>query len=122
MVIGGADAFGGQFLKHLIDLGYSKGKIYCSDKKKEKLGYQETEYTQQKDVLELERQVRAGLKVPFKPAILEMFAYQWSDVKGKSKAEPAKGAHNDIVMAMVKANFGFNYYKPVAPVSIRRFY
>ena len=122
MVIGGADAFGGSFLKYLIDMGYSKEKIYCSDKKKEKLGYQETEHTQQVDVLELERVIRAGIRVPFKPAILEMFAYQWADEKGKSKAEPARGAHNDIVMAMVKSNFGFNFYKPMEPVKVRRFY
>jgi len=112
-VIGGADAFGNTFLNYLVNLGYSKDRIYSSDKKKEKLGYQETEYTQQKDVLELERTIRAGLKVPFKPAVLEMFAYQWADEKGKSKAEPAKGAHNDIIMAMVKSNFGFNYVSPM---------
>ena len=110
LVIGGDDAFGGTYLKYLVDLGYPRAKIYCSDKKKEKLGYRENENTQQTDILALEVSIRGGLKVRYKPAILEMFAYQWGETKGVSKAEPAKGAHNDLIMAAAKANWGFKKF------------
>ena len=112
LVIGGADAFGVTFLKYLVDLTYPKEKIYCSDKKKEKLGYQETAYTQQKDILDLEMALRKGLKIRFKPALLELSAYQWKDTKGNDKAEPAEGAHNDLVMAACKVNYGFTKLRP----------
>lgn len=112
MVIGGADAFGTTYLKYLMDLGYSKSKIYYSDKKKEKPGYQETGNTQQRDVLALEASIRAGLKIRYKPAILELFSYQWKDTRGISRAEPAAGAHNDLIMAAAKANFGFKEFGP----------
>jgi len=106
MVIGGADAYGGIYLKNLVDLGYSRSRIYCSDKKGEKLGYQESGNTQERDIMALEAAIRAGLTIRYKPAILELFAYQLSEGKGKSKIEPAKGAHNDLVMAAAKANWG----------------
>lgn len=112
MLIGGADAYGTTYLQYLIDLGYPKSKIYYSDKKKEKPGYQETGNTQQKDIIALETAVRGGLKIRFKPAILELFAYQYKDIKGVSRAEPAAGAHNDLIMAAAKANFGFKEFSP----------
>jgi len=123
MVIGGADALGSRYLKDMVALGYPVGKIYCSDKKKEKLGYQETEYTQQADVLELDKALRGGLRIRYKPAILELMAYQWKEVKGKSqgKADVAAGSLKDIVMAMVKANFGFSKYRSAGAVTVSHF-
>lgn len=121
MVIGGADAYGTTYLQYLIDLGYPKSKIYYSDKKKEKPGYQETGNTQQKDIIALETAIRGGLKIRFKPAILEMFAYQYKDIKGVSRAEPAAGAHNDLIMAMAKANFGFKefgFFGEIKPMTL----
>ncbi|MCJ7458359.1 MAG: terminase family protein, partial [candidate division Zixibacteria bacterium] len=44
-VIGGADAFGTRFLEDLVVHGYDRGKIYSSDKKREKLGYIESAKT-----------------------------------------------------------------------------
>ena len=110
MVIGGADAFGNSFLKYLVDLGYPRGRIYCSDKKKEKLGYQETAFTQERDLLALEKAIRTGaLRIAYKPAILELLSYQYKEKK--DRAEPEGGAHNDLVMAAVKANFGFSLHR-----------
>lgn len=106
-VIGGADAFGSRFLEDLVVLGYDRGKIYCSDEKREKLGYQETGKTRDKDIVEIERALRNGLKIHYKPAIKEFFAFQW---KG-SRAEAAEGSHDDLVMAACRANYGFTEYK-----------
>ena len=106
MVIGGADALGNTFLKYLVDMGYPRGRIYCSDKKKEKLGYQETAFTQERDLLALEKTLRTGyLQIAYKPAILELLSYQYKEKK--DRAEPAEGAHNDLVSAMMKCNWGF---------------
>jgi hypothetical protein len=108
-VIGGADAFGTRFLEDLVVLGYDRGKIYCSDKKREKLGYIESGKTREKDILELERAIRGGLKISYEPAIKELFAFQYNDKT--SRAEAAEGSHDDLVMAACKANFGFTEYK-----------
>ena len=117
MVIGGADAFGGMFLKYLIDIGYPRGRIYCSDKKKEKLGYQETGSTQERDLLALEKTIRTGiLRIAYKPAIQELLSYQYKEKKGR--AEPAEGRHNDLVMAAMKANFGFTLHRGGDKVTI----
>ena len=108
MIVCGArgDAYGTSFLKYLIDLQYPRSRIYSTDPKKEKLGYQETEFTQERDILALEKTIRTGqLRIPYKPAIVELLSYQFKEKKGRMA--PAEGAHNDIVMAAAKANFGF---------------
>ena len=123
-VIGGADALGAAYLKALIGLGYPALKIYCTDKKREKLGYQETEATQQADVYALEGVIRNGvLTVHWLPAIQEMLVYQYKERKdGRTQIGPAEGALHDIVMAMVKANFGFTQFKSQGPVLVTRFF
>jgi len=123
-VIGGADALGASYLKDLIGLGYPSHKIYCTDKKREKLGYQETEETQQKDVYALEGVIRSGtLKIHWKPAILELLVYQYKEKRdGRTQIGPAEGALHDIVMAMVKANFGFTKWKPQGAITVSHFY
>lgn len=121
-VIGGADAFGTTYLQYLVDLGYPKSKIYCSDKKGEKLGYQEIEKTQQRDILLLESAIRSGLRIRYKPAIQELFAIQWKDVKGISRAESAKGEHDDLISAMSKANFGFSQFRRGVDITPIRIY
>jgi len=111
-VIGGADPFGIMFFNVLLSFGYDRGKIYCSDKKREKLGYIESGNTREKDLLELEKAIRDGLKIHYRPAIKELFAFQWKEGKsGKARAEVAEGSHDDLVMAACKANFGFTQYK-----------
>ena len=110
-VVGGADAFGTRFLEDLVVHGYDRGRIYSSDKKREKLGYIESGKTREKDLLELERAIRSGLKIHYKPAIEELFAFQWKETKSGSRAEAAEGSHDDLVMAACKANFGFTHYK-----------
>lgn len=110
-VIGGADAFGTRFLEDLVIHGYDRQRIYCSDKKREKLGYQETAKTREKDLLELERAIRNGLKIHYHPALEELFAFQWKETKSGSRAEAAEGSHDDLVSAACKANYGFLEYK-----------
>lgn len=110
-VIGGADAFGSRFLEDLVVHGYDRSKIYCSNKKRDKLGYTETAQSKEKDLLELERAIRSGLKIHYKPAIQELFAFQWKESKSGSRAEVAGGSHDDLVIAASKANFGFKQYK-----------
>jgi hypothetical protein len=107
-VIGGADAFGVTFLGDLVALGYDRGKIYCSDKKREKLGYIESAKTRDKDLIEMEKTIRSGLKIHYIPAIKEFFAFQIGE---KGRMEAAEGSHDDLVMAACKANFGFTQYK-----------
>jgi len=106
MLICGArgDAYGASFLKDLIALEYPRSRIYCSDPKKEKLGYMER--NQEEDILALEKTIRTGhLQIPYKPAIVELMNYQFKEKK--DRIEPVEGGHNDVVMAMAKANFGF---------------
>jgi hypothetical protein len=107
-VIGGADAFGTTYLGDLVALGYDKGKIYCSDKKREKLGYIESGRTRDKDLIEMEKAIRSGVKIHYIPAIKEFFAFQIGE---NGRMEAAEGSHDDLVMAACKANFGFTQYK-----------
>ena len=107
-VIGGADAFGTRYLEDLVVHGYDRGKIYSSDKKREKLGYIESGKTRDKDLVEMERAIRSGLKIHYIPAIKEFFAFQYAE---NGRMEAAKGSHDDLVMAACKANFGFTQYK-----------
>jgi hypothetical protein len=107
-VIGGADAFGTRFLEDLVVHGYDRGKIYCSDKKREKLGYIESGKTRDKDLVEMERSIRGNMQIHYIPAIKEFFAFQFAD---NGRMEAAAGSHDDLVMAACKANFGFTQYK-----------
>ena len=120
MIVCGArgDAYGGSFLKYLVDLQFPRSRIYCSDPKKEKLGYQETDPIQERDIFALEKTIRTGqLRIPYKPAILELMSYQFKEKK--DRISPVEGAHNDIVMAMAKANFAWSLARkaPVITVS-----
>jgi len=110
-VICGADPYGVRFLDDLIALGYDRGKIYCSDEKREKLGYKESTKTRDKDLIELDRAIRNGLKIHYLPAIKELFAFQLKESKQGTRIEAAEGSHDDLVMAACKANFGFTQYK-----------
>lgn len=107
-VIGGADAFGTRFLEDLVVHGYSRDKIYCSDQKREKLGYIESGKTRDKDLVEMERSIRGNLQIHYIPAIKEFFAFQISE---NGRMESAAGAHDDLVMAACRADFGFKNYK-----------
>jgi hypothetical protein len=107
-VIGGADAFGTRFLEDLVVQGYDRGKIYCTDKKREKLGYIESVKTRDKDLIEMERAIRGNLQIHYIPAIKEFYAFQYAE---NGRMEAAQGSHDDLVMAACKANFGFTNYK-----------
>ena len=107
-VICGADAWGQMFISPLLALGYDRGKIYSSEAKREKLGYKETGSTRDRDLATMEKALRDGLKIHYKPAIEEFFAFQYTD---KGRMEVAEGSHDDCVMAACKANFGFNEFK-----------
>jgi len=110
-VIGGATPFEKEFYDNLISLGYSREKIYSSDKKREKLGYQEgggrgdrrTEL-----LVRMEKAIRGNMQIHYIPAIKEFFAFQYAD---NGRMQVAEGAHDDLVMAACKANFGFLEYK-----------
>ena len=108
-IICGADPWGLMFLEALLGLGYDRGRIYCSDKKREKLGYVESRKTRDFDLVSMEKSIREGRKIHYIPAIQELFAFQYDD-SGKMNA--AEGSHDDLVMAACKANFGFTEYKP----------
>jgi len=110
-VICGADPYGVRFLDDLIGLGYDRGKIYCSDEKREKLGYKESGKTRDKDLIALDRAIREGLRISYIPALEELFAFQLKESKQGTRIEAAEGSHDDLVMAACKANFGFTQYK-----------
>ena len=107
-VICGADAWGQMFIDTLLSLGYDRGKIYSSDKKREKLGYIESAKTREKDLVSMEKSLREGVKIHYKPAIEEFFAFQHTD---KGRMEVAEGSHDDLVVACCKANFGFSEFR-----------
>jgi hypothetical protein len=107
-VIGGADAFGTRFLEDLVVHGYDRGKIYCSDPKREKLGFIESGKTRDKDLVEMERSIRGNMQIHYIPAIKEFFAFQFAE---NGRMEAATGSHDDLVMAACRANFGFTQYK-----------
>jgi len=107
-VIGGADAFGTRCLEDLVVHGYDRGKIYCSDTKREKLGYIESGKTRDKDLVEMERSIRGNMQIHYIPAIKEFFAFQYAE---NGRMEVAAGSHDDLVSAACKANFGFVNYK-----------
>lgn len=111
-VICGADAWGQMFLQPLVSLGYDKGKIYCSDKKREKLGYIESGgkggNTRDLDLAQMTGTIRENMQIHYVPAIKEFFAFQIND---NGRMEAAEGSHDDLVMAACRANFGFKEYK-----------
>jgi len=95
----------------LVVQGYPKDKIYCSDKKREKLGYIESGKTRDKDLVEMERTIRSDYQIDFIPAIEEFFAFQHND---NGRMEAAEGSHDDCVSAACKCNFGYLNYKPAS--------
>jgi len=120
-VVGGADAYCKRFLESLIVLGYSVDKIHWSDREKGKIGLVETDKSQEEALLELEQAIRAGLRIRYKPAVLELFSYQLKS-KGAKRIAPAEGAHNDLVMAAAKATFGFKHYQSTEAIGVEVFY
>jgi len=107
-VICGADAWGQMFLGELVALNYDRGKIYCSDDKREKLGYAESTKSRPYDLVQMEKSIRGNMQIHYIPAIKEFFAFQIGD---NGRMEAAEGSHDDLVMAACKANFGFTQYK-----------
>jgi len=107
-VICGADAWGQMFLDELVPLGYDRGKIYCSDKKREKLGYIESGKTRDLDLAKMAKAIMGNMQIHYIPAINEFFAFQIGE---NGRMEAAEGSHDDLVMAACKANFGFMNYK-----------
>jgi len=110
-IIGGATPFEKEFYDYLIALGYDRGKIFSSDKKREKLGYQESGYKGDKRaelLVWMEASIRGNMQIHYIPAIKEFFAFQYAE---NGRMEVASGSHDDLVMAACKANFGFKEYK-----------
>jgi len=107
-VICGADAWGQMFLSELVAQNYDRGKIYCSDKKREKLGYIESTKTKDLDLVHMTKAIMGNMQIHYIPAIEEFFAFQIGD---NGRMEAAEGSHDDLVMAACKANFGFKEYK-----------
>ena len=112
-IVGGITPYEQAFYAALVSLGYDKSKIYCSDKKREKLGFVESGDTKDRELIDLEMAIRGGLKIHYIPTIKELFAFQVKESKsgGKSRLEVAEGSHDDLVRAACKANFGFKEYK-----------
>jgi len=110
-VIGGATPFEKEFYDNLIASGYDRGKIYSSDPKREKLGYQESGGKGDKRaelLVWIEKELRGNMQIHYIPAIKEFFAFQIGE---NGRMEVASGAHDDLVTAACKANFGFKNYK-----------
>ena len=110
-IIGGATPYEQEFYSNLLALGYDRGKIYSSDKKREKLGYQESGGKGDKRaqlLLWIEPTIRGNYQIHYIPAIKEFFAFQLGE---NSRMEAAEGSHDDLVTAACKANFGFREYK-----------
>ncbi len=112
----GADAWGGMVLESLSALGY-KDRIYCSDKTRNKLGYTESEANKQQRLLTFSLAVRDGLKVPFKPAVEEMFAFNLKDGKYISKAP-----YDDCVIAGSMATIAHKILPSSSKIVVRNFY
>ena len=107
-IICGADAWGQMFLDDIVPLGYDRGKIYSSEKKREKLGYQESGKTRDLDLAKMAKAIMGNMQIHYIPAIKEFFAFQIGE---NGRMEVAAGSHDDLVMAACKANFGFREYK-----------
>jgi hypothetical protein len=101
MVVGGNDPSSSEFLRSLLNLGYPSGKVYWSNKVKGQIGFVETSKTRQEHLSALEKTIREGYVIPFKPAALEFLNFQWS----KGEIVRPEGAHDDCVLAAAKANF-----------------
>ncbi len=111
--VGGADPLCRNFLRSLLDCGYPANKVYFSDDKKTKLGYSENESTRAEHLIALEKALREGLIIRYKPAVLEFFNFQW--VQGKVLRP--EGVRDDCVSAAAKANFGRKFAKQYVTVS-----
>ena len=107
-VIGGATPYEKEFYDNILALSYDRSKIYSSDKKREKLGLQESGDSRANLLVQMEKSIRGNLQIHYTPAIKEFFAFQYAD---NGKMEVAAGAHDDLVMAACKANFGFREFK-----------
>jgi len=110
-IVGGATPYEKEFYSCLLALGYDRGKIYSSDKKREKLGYQESGGRGDKRaelLVQMEKTIRGNYQIHYIPAIKEFSAFQIAD---NGRLEAAEGSHDDLVMAACKANFGFVNYK-----------
>ena len=110
-VIGGATPYEKEFYDNLLASGYDRAKIYSSEKKREKLGYQEggARGDRRAELLvKMEKSIRENLQIHYIPAIKEFFAFQIGE---NGRMEAAEGSHDDLVMAACKANFGFMNYK-----------
>lgn len=93
----GADAWGQQVLKNMLDAGYQN--IYNTKIETGKLGYIENEANKQTTLQEFAYAVRDGLICEYEPAIQEMFG--WNIDKGKYISVLP---HDDLVIAGAKAN------------------
>ena len=110
-IVGGATPYEKEFYDNLLASGYNRDKIYSSDKKREKLGYQESGAKGDRRaelLVQMAKEVRGNLQIHYPPALKEFFAFQVGD---NGRIEVAEGAHDDLVMAACKANFGFKNYQ-----------
>lgn len=115
----GADAYGTNFLTELLNLGYPRARIYFQDKKRAKPGYVETEFKRQMDLTELEKALRTGLIVRYRPAVMQLFNFM---AMPSGRFEAAKGTHDDIVLAAAKANVAFKQAVTEKPTIRVRYY
>jgi len=99
----GADAFSGQFLNYLVGLGYHKEKIYCTDKKREKLGYLETKDNKKQNAVDLESFLKNTV-IRYEPAVRELMNFNWTDA---GTPEVGQGTHDDLISAIEKAMIAY---------------
>ena len=71
LLVMGADPWSQMILDNLVALGY-RDKIYCSDKKRIKLGLTEDEANKQQKLMQFALEVRNGLRIRDKQTIDEM--------------------------------------------------
>jgi hypothetical protein len=114
-LVGGADALGTQFLGYLVGLGYNKDKIFCTDKKKEKLGYNETKDNKKQNAIDLETFLKNTV-IRYEPAVRELMNFHWTDT---GSPEVGEGMHDDLISAMEKAMIASKHVEKVRMNKIR---
>jgi len=101
LLAGEANAVGLTYLLKLQEYNYRS--IFFRDKERTKIGWYTDENTRERMLYDLAEALQKGqLIIRYKPAILEMFDFQWVEVRGKNRIKSV-GKHDDLVMALAIA-------------------
>ena len=106
LVLCGNDAFGLNFLDNLLKLSYVN--IYYEDRVRGKPGYSDIKTNRDKNFLELDKALRAGLIIRDKEALVDFVNFQITE---GGRFEAARNANDDCVCAAAKATAGWQLKK-----------